>query len=206
MKEQDQPITEGPVELTLFDNQSLDALLPPEEGTPVEESQDVVPAAEVASAPAPAAEAAPSAAVAGTAPKKKKKKKKKKPAEDPTKPKSFFDQIRDFVDEDEDQPININVRGLLGGDGLPGFFRRNWMFIGIIVVCTCCYVTCRYLMQSAVLEHDKLTDQLVDRRYKNLTLDCKLLEHTLSSRVEMSLKDSTLHVPTEQSFVLKTEE
>lgn len=142
----------------------------------------------------------------GTRKKKKKKKKKKGHAAESNKPKTFFDQIHDFINEDEEQPININVRGLLGGDGLPNFFRRNWLFISIIVIFTCCYVTCRYMMQSAVLEHDKLSEQLIDRRYKNLTLDCELLERTLSSHVEKSLKDSTIHTPTEQAFPLPVEE
>lgn len=149
----------------------------------------------------------PATAANGGTPKKKKKKKKKKGRDaESNKPKTFFDQIHDFINEDEDQPININVRGLLGGDGLPNFFRRNWLFISIIVIFTCCYVTCRYMMQSAVLEHDKLSEQLIDRRYKNLTLDCELLERTLSSHVEKSLKDSTIHTPTEQAFPLPVEE
>lgn len=139
-------------------------------------------------------------------PKKKKKKKKKKGMQaESNKPKTFFDQIHEFINEDEDQPISINLRGLLGGDGLPNFFRRNWLFVSIIVVFTCIYVTCRYMMQSAVLEHDKLTEQLIDRRYKNLTLDCELLERTLSSHVEKYLKDSTIHTPTEQAFPLPVE-
>lgn len=148
--------------------------------------------------------AAQAATNAGNGVPRKKKKKKKKKGES-NKPKTFFDQIHEFINEDEDQPISINLRGLLGGDGLPNFFRRNWLFIGIIVVFTCIYVTCRYMMQSAVLEHDKLTEQLIDRRYKNLTLDCELLERTLSSHVEKFLKDSTIHTPTEQAFPLPVE-
>lgn len=138
--------------------------------------------------------------------KKKKKKKKKSHAEESAKSKTFLEQLQEFVNEDEDQPININIHGVIGGEGLPSFFKRNWLFISIIVFFTCCYVTCRYMMQSAVLEHDKLTEQLIDRRYKNLTLDCDLLEHTLSSHVEKSLKDSTIHTPVEQSYTLKTTE
>lgn len=150
-----------------------------------------------------------SASGSPAAPRKKKKKKKKKaaaPAADEHKqPKTFLDVMHDFINTDEDQPLNINFRGLVGGEGLPGFFRKNWVFISVIVLFTCAYVTCRYMMQSAVIEHDKLTEQLIDRRYKNLTLDCELLERTLSSQVEKELKDSTIHTPTEQSFTLKTE-
>lgn len=143
-----------------------------------------------------------------TTPRKKKKKKKRAPApaaDEQKQPKTFLDVVHDFVNTDEDQPLNINFRALVGGEGLPGFFRKNWVFVSVIVFFICTYVTCRYMMQSAVIEHDKLTEQLIDRRYKNLTLDCELLERTLSSQVEKELKDSTIHTPTEQSFILRTE-
>lgn len=157
-----------------------------------------------ASTPKAAPKTAPQAPAAGK--KKKKKKKKKAPAAADTKPqKTFVDMMHDFINTDEDQALNINFRGLVGGEGLPGFFRKNWVFISIIVFFTCAYVTCRYMMQTAIIEHDKLTEKLIDRRYKNLTLDCELLERTLSSHVEKNLKDSTIHTPTEQSFTLKTE-
>lgn len=212
MKEQKTPIPTGPVELDLFADEVTAAPAVEPQGAAAETSVAVDAPAEQASSAgeeAPAsADAASASESAGPAPtgKPRKKKKKKKHAPEPQKAKGFFEQINDFVNEDEDQPININIRGLLGGDGLPNFFRRNWVFISIIVFFTCCYVTCRYMMQSAVLEHDKLTKQLVDRKYKNLTLDCELLEHTLGSHVEKSLRDSTIHTPTEQSFVLKAEE
>lgn len=154
-------------------------------------------------------QAAPAPGAVAPGKKRKKKKKKKKAAAadagEQKQQKGFLDVMHDFINTDEDQPLNINFRALVGGEGLPGFFRKNWVFISVIVFFTCAYVTCRYMMQSAVIEHDKLTEKLIDRRYKNLTLDCELLERTLSSQVEKELKDSTIHTPTEQSFTLKTE-
>lgn len=153
-------------------------------------------------------QAAPASGAVAPGKKRKKKKKKKAAAADAgeqKQQKGFLDVMHDFINTDEDQPLNINFRALVGGEGLPGFFRKNWVFISVIVFFTCAYVTCRYMMQSAVIEHDKLTEKLIDRRYKNLTLDCELLERTLSSQVEKELKDSTIHTPTEQSFTLKTE-
>lgn len=210
MKEQknSQPI--GNVELELLTPEQLadHAMAAAEaEGAAQAEGAAAAPGDVAESAESPAAEA--SASGSPVAPRKKKKKKKKKaaaPAADEQKqPKTFLDVMHDFINTDEDQPLNINFRGLVGGEGLPGFFRKNWVFISVIVFFVCAYVTCRYMMQSAVIEHDKLTEQLIDRRYKNLTLDCELLERTLSSQVEKELKDSTIHTPTEQSFTLKTE-
>lgn len=222
MKEQDTKIPTGPVELDLFvdattgqSTEGQEAHAASREGadTPHEENatEPVTSAAsavgdKASAATEGAAETTEGAAETGEAPRKKKKKKKKKHNNEQDKPKGFLDQLQELINDDEDQPVSINIHGLIGGEGLPSFFKRNWLFISIIVLFTCFYVTCRYMMQSAVLEYDKLTEQLIDRRYKNLTLDCDLLEHTLSSRVEKSLKDSTIHSPIDQSYTLKTTE
>lgn len=203
MKEQEQNLTSGPIELDLFTPEQLAA------HAMAAEAEEAASAAETVETEPAESTAPKSAAPQGEGSevrKKKKKKKKKKPAEaESPKPKTFVEQINELLNEDEDTPIRINVYGLVGGDGLPGFFKRNWVFISIIVFFTCIYVTCRYMMQNAVLEHDKLTEQLIDSRYKTLTLDSELLERTLSSHIEKQLKDSTIHTPTEQSYPLPME-
>lgn len=120
--------------------------------------------------------------------------------------KSAIQQLKDFVNEDEDQPFrfNLNFKALIGGDGLSRLVANNWFFILVVVSFTCCYVTSRYMMESAVLENNTLTDTLLDRRYKALTLNSELLEQTLSSHIERHLTDSTIHTPTDQAFPLKT--
>lgn len=238
MKEQEQNLTNGPIELDLFTPAQLAdhaMAAAAEEAASEAAAADGVAAADKTAATASAAAATASASAASTSTsaaatpagdadgatntqdaasqgaatevrKKKKKKKKKKGAHSQeSKPKTFLDQINDLLNEDEETPIRINVHGLVGGDGLPGFFKRNWAFISIIVFFTCIYVTCRYLMQEAVLDHDKLAERLIDSRYKTLTLDSELLERTLSSHIEKQLKDSTIHTPTEQSYPLPME-
>lgn len=135
--------------------------------------------------------------------KKKHKKKKHVTEEKPLSEMTFWEQLREYANSDEDEPMTFNFRAMLGGEGLPRFFRRNWLFITIIVFFTCCYVTSRYMMQTAVLENRSLTDTLLDRRYKALTINSELLERTLSSHIEENLQDSTIHTPTEQAFPLK---
>lgn len=168
---------------------------------------------EVASAAAPDASASteetaqPADAPAEPVVKKKKRKKKKAVAEEkPLSEMTFWEQLKAYADSDDDEPMSFNFRAMLGGEGLPRFFRRNWLFITIIVFFTCCYVTSRYMMQSAVLENRSLTDTLLDRRYKALTLNSELLERTLSSHIEEHLQDSTIHTPTEQAFPLRTKD
>lgn len=120
--------------------------------------------------------------------------------------KSAIQQLKDFVDEDEERPFrfNVSIKALVGGDGLSRLIANNWCFILVTVFFTCCYVTSRYMMEKAVLENNALTDTLLDRRYKALTLNSELLEHTLSSHIESNLNDSTIHTPTDQAFPLKT--
>lgn len=215
MKEQDTKIPTGPVELDLFVDATTGQSTEGQEAHAASREGADTPHEENATEPVTSAASAvgdkASVATEGTTdtdatPRKKKKKKKKKHNNEQDKPKGFLDQLQELINDDEGQSVSINVHGLIGGEGLPSFFKRNWLFISIIVLFTCFYVTCRYMMQSAVLEYDKLTEQLIDRRYKNLTLDCDLLEHTLSSRVEKSLKDSTIHSPIDQSYTLKTTE
>lgn len=149
--------------------------------------------------------AQPAEATAETVVKKKRKKKKTTVKEKPLAEMTFWEQMKAYADSDDDAPMSFNFRAMLGGEGLPRFFRRNWLFISIIVFFTCCYVTSRYMMQTAVLENRALTDTLLDRRYKALTINSELLERTLSSHIEEHLKDSTIHTPTEQAFPLKTQ-
>lgn len=208
MKEQEINPQNGPIELDLFTPAELAAHAMAAEAAesaeaegaeqPLSDAKEATAGAGAETAARPATASAPREHVPH------KKKKKVHPSDDPAKPKSFAEQIHEFINDDEDQPIRINFRGLIGGDGLPKFFKRNWVFISVIVFFTCIYVSCRYMMQSAVLEHDKLTEQLIDRRYKTLTLNSELMESTLSSHIEKNLKDSTIHTPTEQAYTLPT--
>lgn len=136
----------------------------------------------------------------------KKKRKKNKKAKNNAAPKGLWAQLKAYTNSDDDMAVTLDFRALLGGEPLPRFFRRNWLFISVIVFFTCCYVSTRYMMNNAVLENRVLADTLLDRRYKALTINSELLERTLSSHIEHNLRDSTIHTPTEQAFPLKTEE
>lgn len=140
-----------------------------------------------------------------TSPTKKKRKKNKK-AKANAAPKGLWAQLKAYTNSDDDMAVTLDFRALLGGEPLPRFFRRNCLFISVIVIFTCCYVSTRYMMNNAVLENRVLTDTLLDRRYKALTINSELLERTLSSHIEHNLRDSTIHTPTEQAFPLKAEE
>lgn len=203
MKKQD----EIDLEVVEYDDSKEPLASAPEEGREAVSaaSGDAADSVETAATGDKTDAAQPVEAMAETDVKKKKRKKKKATVkEKPLAEMTFWEQMKAYADSDDDAPMSFNFRAMLGGEGLPRFFRRNWVFISIIVFFTCCYVTSRYMMQTAVLENRALTDTLLDRRYKALTINSELLERTLSSHIEEHLKDSTIHTPTEQAFPLKT--
>ena len=117
--------------------------------------------------------------------------------------KSFMQILQDYVNTDEDIPIHFSVQAVFGGDSLLGIVARNIMLIFVIVFFSCVNISLRYMMDNARMENDKLNKQLVDRQYKALSVQSRLKEMTLSTHIEQSLRDTTIHIPTEQAFPLK---
>ena len=117
--------------------------------------------------------------------------------------KSFMQILQDYVNTDEDIPLHFSVQAVFGGDSLLGIVARNIMLIFVIVFFSCVNISLRYMMDNARMENDKLNKQLVDREYKALSVQSRLKEMTLSTHIEQSLRDTTIHIPTEQAFPLK---
>ena len=116
---------------------------------------------------------------------------------------SFMQLLQDYVNTDEDIPLHFSVQAVFGGDSLLGIVARNIMLIFVIVFFSCVNISLRYMMDNARMENDKLNKQLVDRQYKALSVQSRLKEMTLSTHIEQSLRDTTIHIPTEQAFPLK---
>ena len=117
--------------------------------------------------------------------------------------KSFMQILQDYVNTDEDIPLHFSVQAVFGGDSLLGIVARNIMLIFVIVFFSCVNISLRYMMDNARMENDKLNKQLVDRQYKALSVQSRLKEMTLSTHIEQSLRDTTIHIPTEQAFPVK---
>ena len=117
--------------------------------------------------------------------------------------KSFMQILQDYVNTDEDIPLHFSVQAVFGGDSLLEIVARNIMLIFVIVFFSCVNISLRYMMDNARMENDKLNKQLVDRQYKALSVQSRLKEMTLSTHIEQSLRDTTIHIPTEQAFPLK---
>lgn len=117
--------------------------------------------------------------------------------------KSFMQILQDYVNTDEDIPLHFSVQAVFGGDSLLGIVARNIMLIIVIVFFSCVNISLRYMMDNARMENDKYNKLLVDRQYKALSVQSRLKEMTLSTHIEQSLRDTTIHIPTEQAYPLK---
>lgn len=115
-------------------------------------------------------------------------------------------EILKSLDEEEEH-VKVSVRTILGGDILTsGWLRKQFWFIGLLTFFAIIYISNRYAYQQEMIETKKLSDTLLDRRFKSLTRSSQLLEKTLRSRVEEDLLDSTLQTAKSPSYVLKTED
>lgn len=117
---------------------------------------------------------------------------------------SLKERLRQYVDDDDAPPpsFKISLKAIIGGDGLSKVVARNWVFILVIVFFTCCYVTSRYMMQGAAIEHTNLNKQLEDRKIKALTITSEYLEKTRKEYIKESLADTTLHSTVEIPYSL----
>lgn len=115
--------------------------------------------------------------------------------------------LRKLTSGKEDEQGNISLRTVLGGDILAsGWFRRQFWFIVFIVVMCILYVSNRYACQKEIIEANNLSDTLLDRRYKALTISSQLKELTRPSVVEEHLSDTTLKVSTDPIYSLPVTE
>lgn len=115
--------------------------------------------------------------------------------------------IRELTDEDNETRVDVSWRTIIGGDILlGGWFRRQFWMIILVTFFTIIYVSNRYSCQQEMIERNRLTDTLLDRKYRALTRSSELLEMTLRSRVEEELRDSTIQTSTTPLYAIKTDE
>lgn len=143
--------------------------------------------------------------------KKSKKAAKTAPDDSAEQPRSTLQMLRDFTADEDGEPIvgthKMTLSNILGGELLAGgWFRRQFWYIIMVVVMLIAYVSNRYYYQQEMIEQRKLTDTLLDRRYKALTISSQLKERTRRSQIEESLADTTLQTPVTPSFTLKAQD
>lgn len=124
-------------------------------------------------------------------------------AKDEDEKKTRKQKLWDWVADDDEENFSFSSwRQVLAGAGLVHILRNNWKFFTLIIVFTIIYVGLGYLSSDALIENDRLSKELLDRRYKALTCSSELRERTLRSKVEEQLTDTTLHTTTDRPFQL----
>ncbi|MBR4389872.1 MAG: hypothetical protein IKT00_11910 [Prevotella sp.] len=122
---------------------------------------------------------------------------------------SFKQTIEEHAREDEDeQSSNLTLRKILGGDILTAdLLRRQIWLILLIVAFIIVYVANRYSCQKSMLEINRLNKELVDTKYKMLSLSSVLTERCRESHVMMLLRennDTTLHTSDQPPYIIDT--
>lgn len=116
-------------------------------------------------------------------------------------------RLQDMTVEEDETPVNLSWRTILGGDILAsGWLRRQFWMIILITAFTIIYVGNRYACQQEAIEQSRLSDTLLDRKYKALTRSSELLEKTLRSNIEEELADSTIQTSITPLYGIKTDE
>ena len=106
-------------------------------------------------------------------------------------------------DDDDDESVDMSLRSWLGGDifGTKKFRRQIWYLL-LLTVLAIIYVSNRYSYQREEIRHEDLSKQLVDRKFKALTISSELTEYSMRNAVEENLTDTTLRTSTRSSYYL----
>ena len=109
---------------------------------------------------------------------------------------------RQWLMEDDERLDREMLREFIKSIEFTTFFRNNWKIILVIVVYSIIYVSMGYYHRNLLIENDKYTREVLDRRYKALTRSRELHERTLGSKIEDQLQDTTLQSSTEAPYEL----
>jgi len=122
-----------------------------------------------------------------------------------------IEAIKKFTDEDEDKDEDelgeISLKSFLGGDILESkFMIHQVVFFMFLVILAIIYTGNRYASQQDSLLLDSLKAEMVEVRYKVLTIESDLLNASRQSEIIRRLKengDSLLLNSTTPPFAIK---
>lgn len=121
------------------------------------------------------------------------------------------DVIRQTAREDEKPASSsFTLRQILGGDILSTQFLRQqiWLIL-LIALFTIIYVGNRYSCQKKMLTINHLNKEVVEQRYKMLSLSSDLTERCRETQVLQELRennDTTLHIADQPPFIIEIPE
>ena len=127
------------------------------------------------------------------------------------KKKQDLEELKNVIKEnarEDEQPASryFTLAKILGGDILSAHLvRRQILLILIIVMFTIVYVTKRYSCQQKQIDIARLKQQLVNSRYKALSISSELTELSRESNVLEQLKnnnDTTLKISQQPPYII----
>lgn len=121
------------------------------------------------------------------------------------------DVIRQTAREDEKPASSsFTLRQILGGDILSTQFLRQqiWLIL-LVALFAIIYVGNRYSCQKKMLTINHLNKEVVEQRYKMLSLSSDLTERCRETQVLQELRennDTTLHIADQPPFIIEIPE
>lgn len=136
-------------------------------------------------------------------------------AEAPKAPEEEHLTLKEVIQEqaiEGEAPLSrtFSLRKILGGDILnTDIIRRQiWLFV-LIVFFLIFYISNRYSCQQAIIELDRLQNELQDAKYRALSSTSQLTEKSRESNVLNMLKnnkDSLLKMPSQPPYIINIPE
>lgn len=121
--------------------------------------------------------------------------------------------LASMVDEDDEKIDNHDheaLQTLLNEISIDGkWFKRQLGLFVILLIGIILYITNRYQAQQEMILEEKLRNELMDWKYRNMTRKSELTLRTRQSQLELQLKaigDSTLFVSKTAPYTLNMEE
>jgi hypothetical protein len=136
-------------------------------------------------------------------------------ADDADDKESAYQEVKDVIRQtarEDEKPASssFTLRQILGGDILSTQFLRQqiWLIL-LIALFTIIYVGNRYSCQKKMLTINHLNKEVVEQRYKMLSLSSDLTERCRETQVLQELRennDTTLHIADQPPFIIEIPE
>ena len=119
-------------------------------------------------------------------------------------------KIKNLGSDEDSMKGSLTLTRILGGDILTGRMIKSqiWLII-IVVVFLVINISNRYCSEQEIQQIDDLQKELVNARYKSLSVASQLTEKCRQSKILEILKennDSVLKIPDHPPFIIKTHE
>ncbi|MBR5687072.1 MAG: hypothetical protein IKX36_03845 [Prevotella sp.] len=126
-----------------------------------------------------------------------------------------YQEVKEVIQQtarEDEQPASssFSLREILGGDILSTQFLRQqiWLIL-LIALFSIIYVGNRYSCQKKMLTINHLNKQVVEQRYKMLSVSSELTERCRETQVLQLLRennDTTLHIADQPPYIIEIPE